>query len=155
MLCLFCFRICNARYVFFCFRNTPFFPIFSVPIRFVIKYCIVLGISTLPHQKTGEEVPLYLYQDEEGNQAIPIPELFWKVAYDPIHKAGIALLGVNNPYQTDISKSIICKDVSQKIGWLNFDLTKVESGYMYACSIPDLRNVIKNLPNFKVSKLLS
>ncbi|KAJ8983027.1 hypothetical protein NQ317_014324 [Molorchus minor] len=100
-------------------------------------YTGTYGITTLPHAVTGEDVELYLYFDDNNNKALPIPELFWKVAYDPLNRAGIAVLGINNPYQSNITRSIICNDVADKLDWLTFDRTIVERGFMYACTVDD------------------
>ncbi|XP_018561279.1 uncharacterized protein LOC108903541 [Anoplophora glabripennis] len=118
-------------------------------------YTGTYGISTLPHEVTGEDVELYFFVDDNGNRAMPIPELFWKVAYDPINKAGVAVLGINNPYQTDIERSIICDDIADKLTWLTFDRFWVQRGYMYACTIDDLRRFVPNIPRFDVRSILN
>ncbi|KAJ8971736.1 hypothetical protein NQ314_000549 [Rhamnusium bicolor] len=118
-------------------------------------YTGTYGISTLPHATTGRDVELYFYVDNNGNKAMPIPELFWKVAYDPINRAGIAVLGINNPYQTDVTKSIICNDVADRLNWLTFDRFRLEYGYIYACTIADFRKVVPNLPNFDARNILN
>lgn len=117
-------------------------------------YTGTYGVSTLPHEDTKEEIPLYLYVDDNGNKAIPVPELYWKVVYNPETKQGVALLGVNNPYQTDVTKSVICKDISSQINWLNWKPTDQKAGYSYACEVDDLRKSVTYLPEFEVQGLL-
>nr|QCF41178.1 DNA/RNA non-specific nuclease 1 [Cylas puncticollis] len=113
------------------------------------------GISTLPHESTGKPVPLHLYVDDNGNKAIPIPELFWKVAYSPSTKAGIAVLGLNNPYQGNVSGSVICDDIADKLNWWTFERTRTQAGYMYACTISSLRKRIPQIPNYRAKKILN
>jgi hypothetical protein len=117
-------------------------------------YTGTYGVSTLPHEDTKEQIPLYLYVDDNGNKAIPVPELYWKVVYNPETKQGVALLGVNNPYQTDVTKSVICKDISSQINWLNWKPTDQKAGYSYACEVDDLRKSVTYLPEFEVQGLL-
>ncbi|KAJ8921977.1 hypothetical protein NQ315_008614 [Exocentrus adspersus] len=118
-------------------------------------YTGTYGISTLPHAATGQEVELYLYVDDNGNRAMPIPELFWKVAYDPVNKAGIAVLGLNNPYQVNVSRSVLCDDIADELTWITFDRSIVERGYMYACSVDDLRRFIPAIPQLDVQNILN
>lgn len=128
----------------------------KIKIKLYVQLIIgTYGISTLPHEVTGKDVELFFFVDDNGNRAMPIPELFWKVAYDPLNKAGIAVLGINNPYQTDIEKSIICNDIADELTWLTFDRFKLESGYIYACTIDDLRRSIRNIPRFDVRSILN
>ncbi|XP_060531085.1 uncharacterized protein LOC132704828 [Cylas formicarius] len=113
------------------------------------------GVSALPHEINGNPVALHLYVDDNGNKAIPVPELFWKLAYSPSTKAGIALLGVNNPYEEDVSKSIICDDIAGNLTWLTFDRTKIRAGYVFACTISSLRKVIPQIPNYETIGILN
>ncbi|KAJ3666466.1 hypothetical protein Zmor_001907 [Zophobas morio] len=117
-------------------------------------YTGTYGVSTLPHEETGEDVPLYLYVDDDGNTALPVPELYWKVVYNPANGQGVALLGINNPYQKDVDKSIICKDISSSIKWLNWKATDLDAGYSYACAVDDFRTKVSYLPDFEVTGLL-
>lgn len=97
-------------------------------------------------------MPLYLYVDNNNNVAIPVPEIYWKVVYEPKTKAGIALIGVNNPYKDDLVK--ICGDVASRVSWLKWKASDKQSGYGYACSVDDFRKVVDVLPDFKVESLL-
>ncbi|KAJ8961882.1 hypothetical protein NQ318_021500 [Aromia moschata] len=121
----------------------------------LIVYTGTYGVTTLPHAVTGEDVELYLYVDDNGNKAMPIPELFWKVAYDPLTKAGVAVLGINNPYQEHVEKSVICNDIADELTWLNFDRFNVARGYLYACTIDDFRRVVPHVPEYEVLSILN
>lgn len=112
------------------------------------------GIATLPHQSTKKDIELYLYVN--GNaRGIPVPAIYWKVVYNPTNKKGIVLIGLNNPYEKNVSKHEICKDISSNISWLKWNRTSINYGYSYACSIPDFQQVVRYAPNITVSGLLS
>ncbi|KAG5888062.1 hypothetical protein JTB14_010038 [Gonioctena quinquepunctata] len=143
----------NANNWFFFERNLRVYA--SSNMVDLIVYTGTYGITTLPHQSTGKEIPLYFFnQQNNQNKSMPIPELFWKIAYDPLNQAGVSLLGINNPYQTDIAKSIICNDIADQLTWLTFDRFRIEAGYIYACTIDDLRRVIPQIPRFQVRHIL-
>ncbi|XP_030758976.1 uncharacterized protein LOC115884513 [Sitophilus oryzae] len=120
-------------------------------------YTGVYGISTLPNEKNNAPTNLYLFTDNNKN-LIPVPLLFWKVAYNRKVKQGVVIVGINNPYITNISEHIICEDIWNKIQWFNSKLSKyrqnVNFGYTYACSVPDFRTVIKECPDIDVHELL-
>ncbi|XP_050295921.1 uncharacterized protein LOC126735871 [Anthonomus grandis grandis] len=111
----------------------------------------VHGVTTLPHEKTGEPVELYLFVNSTL-KALPVPEIFYKIAYNPLTERGVALIGVNNPYNGTYSP--ICYDVSSQIKWLNCDKTSQRMGFCYACSITTLRYVVISLPDISDRGLL-
>lgn len=126
--------------------------------NFANKYIISLdiwtgtyGVSTLLHGTSHHTVPLYLFVNG-SSKYIPVPALFWKVVYHQPTQKGIVILGVNNPYQQNISH--ICPDVGNSIKWLKWNRTKFTNGYTYACSVPEFQNVYKSLPKLNVSGLL-
>jgi hypothetical protein len=55
------------------------------------------GVATLPNVN-GTETELYLYVNVNNNKGIPVPKFFWKAVCDPKSQAGVALVGINNPY---------------------------------------------------------
>lgn len=110
------------------------------------------GVSTLPDAK-GKEQELYLWETSQ-NVGIPIPAIFYKVVYEPESKAGIALLGLNNPYKQNVKSDILCTDVCDQVDWLTWKNKNITSGYSYCCEVDDFRKVIKELPNFTVTSLL-
>lgn len=118
----------------------------------LIVYTGTYGISTLPHAKTGESTELFLYADENGNTAIPVPEMYWKFVYDAVHKAGAVFLGVNNPYVN--TTTTICEDVSDKMKWLSWKKDDQQAGFSYACTIDDFMKVVSYLPRYDVRNLL-
>ncbi|XP_050311028.1 uncharacterized protein LOC126746740 isoform X2 [Anthonomus grandis grandis] len=112
------------------------------------------NISTLPHESTGRPVELYLFADG-GSRAMPIPAQFWKVVYSPSTQAGVAVLGLNNPFIQDVRRELICPDIADQLTWLTFDRTLIHRGYMYACTIANLRRVIPEIPNYRVTRILN
>ncbi|KAG5888061.1 hypothetical protein JTB14_010037 [Gonioctena quinquepunctata] len=119
-------------------------------------YTGTYGTSTLPHESTGQDIPLYFYINA-GNptKAMPVPELFWKIVYDPLHQAGVAVLGFNNAYKIINANSIICTDIGDQLTWLTFNRKNNKYGYVYACTIDDLRRVIPQIPMFNVTSILN
>lgn len=120
----------------------------------LIVYTGTYGATSLPHEITGEDVELYLYIDGE-NKGIPVPRLFWKLVYEPITKAGVVFVGVNNPYLFNPEKDKVCEDVCDQYDWLTWRPTNITIGYSYCCTVDDFRRTVKNLPNIEVVQLLS
>lgn len=119
----------------------------------LVVYTGPYGVATLPHEDTGKDVELYLYVDG-SKKGLAVPELYWKVVYNPITTEGVVLLGLNNPYQEIVTKSVICEDVSHKINWLNWDRKNLTIGYSYACEVDDFRKKVDYLPKFQVKGIL-
>ena len=118
-------------------------------------YTGTYGVATLPNVK-GNETELYLYVDRNNNTAIPVPKFYWKVVYDPKSQAGVAFVGINNPYVSDPRGDyIICNDVCSKLSWLQWDQKDIKKGYSYCCEVNDFRSTVKFLPQFTVSGLLT
>ncbi|CAH1175849.1 unnamed protein product [Phaedon cochleariae] len=111
------------------------------------------GIATLPHENTRQQVDLYLYVNN-GDKAMPVPAMFWKLVYNPADRRGVVLIGLNNPHQSDVSKNIICDDVSSKMTWLNWNGKNIDQGYSYACNVASFRKVVAYAPSLPVSGLL-
>lgn len=111
------------------------------------------GVATLPHEGTNRAVPLYIYVNNNV-RGIPVPTLYWKVVYNPLNRRGIVLIGLNNPYEINVAKDIICTDISGSVSWLRWNRTSIMDGYSYACSIADFRRVVTYAPSLTVSGLL-
>ncbi|KAM7355279.1 uncharacterized protein ACRADG_001404 [Cochliomyia hominivorax] len=111
-------------------------------------YSGIWGVSTLP-DVNGTQKELYLSFDEKKIGTIPVPKIYFRVVIDRKSRNGIVLVGVNNPHATrqQIEKEyVICNDISDKIGWVNWSKEDLPKGYSYACSVPDFVKVVKNLP---------
>ncbi|KAK9880415.1 hypothetical protein WA026_010293 [Henosepilachna vigintioctopunctata] len=98
-------------------------------------------------------INLFLYKDN-SIQAIPIPEIFWKVVFDPIAKMGIAFVGTNNPFLKKQEVKVYCKDISSEISWIKLDNTNVTRGFVYGCDVNDLRNKISFIPQLDIKGIL-
>lgn len=120
----------------------------------LIVHTGTFGLSTLPNANTNEDVDIYLYFDDNGDGALPVPELFWKVIYDEINETGIAIVGINNPHETNIEDHIICEDVCDQVDWLTWKRDNIKQGYGYCCTIDEFRKTVPYLPEFNVQGLL-
>lgn len=109
------------------------------------------GITTLPHAVSGKATELYLYLDNKRN-GIAVPEVYWKIIYEPNQQLGTAFVGVNNPYQAKHTK--ICNDVCNELEWIRWDQNNVTAGISYCCTIDDLRKTVKTIPPLRVKGLL-
>ncbi|KAF7285417.1 hypothetical protein GWI33_010666 [Rhynchophorus ferrugineus] len=120
-------------------------------------YTGVWGTMTLPNTRTNCDTDVYLFTSS-NKQSVPVPELFWKVVVDARRRSGVAIIGVNNPYDIAVSRHVICDDISEKISWftrlLNAQKKHIEFGYIYACSVTDFGAVVKYLPVLDIDNLL-
>ncbi|XP_030758961.1 uncharacterized protein LOC115884504 [Sitophilus oryzae] len=116
----------------------------------LIQWTGVYGVLTLPDSR-GHPTELYIY-DVNGVKNLPVPEIFWKVVYDPISLRGIAIIGLNNPYAK--SYTVFCDDVSDQIDWIHVAWDSVPEGLIYACEIEDFKKTVSYVPSFPVSGLL-
>lgn len=107
----------------------------------------------------GKYQEIYLaHTNNSKTNRIPVPRYYYKVLIAESINAGIALIGVNNPYVSDefIEKEyILCPDIGDKVKYIDWNRTNVTAGYSYACSVADFVKVVKHLPPLpKVTKLL-
>lgn len=87
---------------------------------------------------------------------MPVPRMFWKVLYNPATKAGIAFVGLNNPYQdpATIPADVRCTDICNQVTWLSWYQKDVKKGYSYCCEVNDFKKAFPDLPNLTVTSLL-
>uniref|UniRef100_A0A034WRJ0 DNA/RNA non-specific endonuclease domain-containing protein n=1 Tax=Bactrocera dorsalis TaxID=27457 RepID=A0A034WRJ0_BACDO len=111
------------------------------------------GVCTLP-DVNNEQRELYLGDDKQNNNVIPVPKLFYRIVIDAESRKGITFVGVNNPYlkieELTTGGYLIAEDVSDNIDWIKWDRKNIEKGYCYACSVPDFVAVVKDLPLVKL-----
>lgn len=115
-------------------------------------YTGVYGISNLPNESTDEPVDLYFYLDTNNNVALPIPEVYWKLVYNPQTTEHVVLIGVNNPYESN--PEAICEDVSKSLTWLTWSKNDQMKGISYACSAVGLNAIISSIPDLDYGDLL-
>lgn len=114
-------------------------------------YTGVYGQMTM-EDTNGMQQPLYLYPE---HNALSVPKYFWKVVYDPSSKLGTAFVGLNDPFVHSIVNVIhLCKDVTNKITWLNWLPTNITAGISYACTVNELRRSVPEVPKLYVTGLL-
>lgn len=118
----------------------------------VTVYTGTYGITTLPHANNGRQTQLHLYVDN-GKRGIPVPEIYWKIIYNPVKQLGTAFVGVNDPYYGKKHKKL-CNDISSDIPWLRLDSMNVTAGISYTCTVDDLRKSVKTIPVFTVKGVL-
>lgn len=101
----------------------------------------------------GNMVEIYLHNKNQ----LPVPRFFWKIIYDPIGNAGVAVVGVNNPHVQEINETYqlcpaldnptILDRVSQP--------ENIERGYIYACRVEDLSAAVPEVPELPAMQLLN
>lgn len=119
----------------------------------LIVYTGTFGVSTLPHAITNQDIELFLYVTDSA-KAVPVPNLYWKVLYEPVTKSGVAFLSVNNPHRFNQIKDIICTDICSEYDWLTWSASNITLGYSYCCEVNDFRKNVTTLPDFEVVSLL-
>ncbi|XP_076028810.1 salivary endonuclease-like [Oratosquilla oratoria] len=92
----------------------------------------------------------------EGKDVVPVPKLMWKVVHHPEWNEALAIVGLNNPYATKLNpEDRLCDDVCSHIEWLkDLDLNDFKKGYMYCCSVQDLRKSVPDVPDLGKTTLL-
>lgn len=104
-----------------------------------------------------ENKSLYLYEFKNSS-IFPVPEVFWKIVYNPLNATGVILVGHNNPYHdtSTLKEKIICTDISGNITWLHWDSGNIEKGYSYACDYNDKKfhNLVQFVPKLSIKGLL-
>lgn len=98
---------------------------------------------------------LYLSKVSDTDKAIPVPRFYYKIVYDQKSNAGVAFVGVNNPYMFQPKEDIICVDICDQIQWIgDLDRKNIELGYLYCCDVNDLKKTIEDIPVMNITSLL-
>ncbi|XP_066591047.1 uncharacterized protein [Prorops nasuta] len=167
----------KADYVFGAMQRTTFWYLNSAPqwqcfnagnwnsiessVRdFIIKrglkvevYTGVHGQMTLP-DINGVRQKMFLHADNK-KKAIVVPKFYWKIIYYPEKELGIALIGLNNPFEKlSNEETYICPDISSKINWVSWHPENVTLGVSYACKVNDLQAVVPTVPHLRISGVL-
>lgn len=114
-------------------------------------YSGTFGIATLPHEETGEDVDLYLYN--QGNEkSVAIPKYFWRLVYHRESKTAVVFLLYNNPIMLN---DPLCNDIQADVPWLTWsDPLDITKGYGSACTYEDVSSKIPYMPSLEVEGLL-
>ncbi|XP_059483449.1 uncharacterized protein LOC132201355 [Neocloeon triangulifer] len=99
--------------------------------------------------------PLYLGLDANNNPIVHVPEIYWKVLYDPLTKEGVAFVGSNNPYLDNPPGFVKCTNVCDQLTWLNWDPQNVTAGLSYCCEVNELAATVLEIPDLTVTGLLT
>ncbi|XP_030569473.1 uncharacterized protein LOC115768895 [Drosophila novamexicana] len=113
-------------------------------------YTGTYGVMQLPNVA---QTNFHLATDVKSNGVLAVPLLYYRLLIDQKYPSrGLALVGVNNPSATlsqILESYMICNPVDLELvpsflRWLQAaDLRK---GYLYACRVSDLANVVGHLP---------
>ncbi|XP_059098835.1 uncharacterized protein LOC131892971 [Tigriopus californicus] len=96
---------------------------------------------------TGSSKRTYInLMDVGSNSYLPIPKYFWKVIHNPLTSEAVAFVGVNDAHLTS-KPSRICSNVCDQIAWADWDMDNLESGYMYCCTVEDLKTTVDYVPD--------
>uniref|UniRef100_A0A2M4BMC9 Putative alkaline nuclease n=1 Tax=Anopheles marajoara TaxID=58244 RepID=A0A2M4BMC9_9DIPT len=117
--------------------------------RWLTVYTGTYGVLELP-DGNGDPQRIFLDYDpgRDPPGRIPVPKLFYKVLIDEQNRAGLALIGVNNPHATpeEIAEQyVVCKDVSGAIDWIHWKRESIADGYSYACDVNEFNGVTGHL----------
>ncbi|XP_018321764.1 uncharacterized protein LOC108734629 [Agrilus planipennis] len=109
----------------------------------IVVYTGTYGITKF------NNIDIYLYVGQ-GIHAIPVPQYFWKIIYEPTSKKATVFVINNNP--KDIKIQAMCRSFCDTLGWLkkSFEPTTISKGTSFCCSYPDLKGIIPNMPDIEV-----
>ncbi|XP_050342230.1 uncharacterized protein LOC126768260 [Nymphalis io] len=116
-----------------------------------VIYTGTFGVTQL-RDGNGRFVNIFL----ESNNRVPVPQYFYKVAYDASRRRGTAFISINNPYYTlaEARGLQFCTDRCRNnaaFNWINWQPDRVDIGYSFCCTIADFRNRVGHIPNFDAS----
>lgn len=112
----------------------------------LVVYTGVYGQTRLPDAaNTLRE--LYLYA-KDVNTYLTVPEIFWKMVYNPYYKTGTVFVGHNNMYEEKFKP--VCTDICDRISWLTWDPKNVTAGLAYCCDYYEFQSNLRVLPDLLV-----
>lgn len=85
---------------------------------------------------------------------LPVPKYIWKIVYDAESKKGIALVVLNNPFDTIHHQPEFCQNICNIYGWGRSQWHNMRKGYVFCCKITDFRKIVKTVPNISVREVL-
>lgn len=105
-----------------------------------LSYADIEGVS--------REIFLSSKGDSPKVQKIPVPKIYYKIVIAPQQRAGIAFIGVNDPYATKediLSNFIYCDNIINHVSYIPWK-SSLRMGYMYACAVDEFTKYVKELP---------
>lgn len=109
-------------------------------------YTGTFGLLTFPDIR-GVHQPIHL-SVANNRRRIPVPQVFYKVVINARNRAGIAFIGINNPYASlqDIQRNYtLCRNVMERVNYIPWS-RNLRLGYLYACSVSEFARAIGHLP---------
>lgn len=114
---------------------------------------IYTGTHGVLNMQNSQNIPIDMYLLDELQ--LKVPKWFWKVIYSPSTSQGIAMITLNNPHVTNVTKSeLLCKNICVGTHWQRPDWTKFDKGYTYCCNVNDLIKTITFLPKMNITSNL-
>jgi len=114
----------------------------------ILVYTGSHGVMELDNVE-GKKVPIHLNLDMSEMTRLPAPRLYWKMVVDESENLGVVLIGVNNPHlaEEEVDQYRICQALDHHPLLDNvYHPQDIRRGVVYACSVPDARNVISEIP---------
>jgi hypothetical protein len=96
-----------------------------------------------------------LYMEKSGKPLIPVPEFFWKIAYDRL--SAIVFVGLNNPHFDGGDPAVeasICPDRCDAAKWFFGHRKEIKKGFLYCCSYQDFKAAVPWAPDLGDPKLM-
>ncbi|XP_053675638.1 uncharacterized protein LOC128725886 [Anopheles nili] len=97
----------------------------------------------------GDHQEIFLDFNANGRTRVRAPKIYYKILHNEAQNSGIVLIGVNNVHISieEIRRDyIFCTDVSNQIGWINWERENLALGYSYACEVNEFNRVTGHLP---------
>jgi len=107
------------------------------------------GLLTYP-DSNNNPTPIYLF----NNTYVPAPKYYWKVVQDPMTNTAVAFIGSNDPHVTSAPLEL-CPNRCAEMPWVDWNLSDLDSGYMYCCSVEDAVKAIPAIPAMQAAGLLT
>jgi len=116
-----------------------------------VVYTGTHGVMAL-EDVNGSMVEIYLH----NRNKLPVPRFYWKIIYDPIANAGVAVVGLNNPHVKEITDEYkICPALlNPSILAKVYHPEDISKGFMYACRVEDLMAAVPEVPELPSMQLL-
>lgn len=95
----------------------------------------------------GEDQEIHLSACNNARR-VPVPKVYYKVVIDVRNRAGIAFIGVNNPYVAlpEILRDYTyCRNVMDRVTYIPWS-RHLRMGHLYACSVNEFARAIGDLP---------
>lgn len=104
----------------------------------------------------GVQRELYLSANNNARR-VPVPKVFFKVVISPRTRAGIAFIGVNDPYASlqDIQTNYTyCRNVMNRVNYIPWNRQNLRMGFLYACEVNEFTRAIGQLPQLPPTNTL-